>query len=162
MVPLLITSKSSCVNSFWALCCFFFNMQIGVCVCVCVWTSPCFASRLHVIGQCDIVWPHVKLPLPQSQHATVDTPTVNAYAHVNVDPRHLPHQPAGTQHRRSASITSNKLTPNQTAHICKHCFYSRDGLYHVDAHLHTAVGVVGPGLRQPGHTIITITQNFNT
>lgn len=38
----------------------------------------------------------------------------------------------------------------------------RDGLYHVHAHLHAAVGVVGPGLRQPGHTIVTITQNFNT
>lgn len=107
MVPLLITSKSSCVNSFCGLCWFFYHANR------CVWTSPCFASRLHVIGQCDIVWPHVKLPLPQSQHATVDTPTVNADAHVYVDPRHFSHQPAGTQHRRSASITSNKQSQSK-------------------------------------------------
>jgi len=40
-------------------------------------------------------------------------------------------------------------------------FYSRDGLDHVDAHLHAAVGVVGPGFGQPGHAIVTITQNFD-
>lgn len=40
--------------------------------------------------------------------------------------------------------------------------YSRDCLYHVHAHLHAAVGVVSPGFRQPGHAVVTITQNFNT
>lgn len=50
--------------------------------------------------------------------------------------------------------TSNKLAL---------CFlYSRDGLDHVDAHLHAAVGVVSPRFRQSRHTIITIAQNFNT
>lgn len=82
---------------------------VNVCVCVnlCLVPSPCFATRLHVIGECDIVWPHVELPLSKSQHATVHTATVNANAHVNVDPRHLAHQPADTQKNSVSSAGWN-------------------------------------------------------
>lgn len=38
----------------------------------------------------------------------------------------------------------------------------RDGLNHVHAHLHTAVGVVSPRFRQPRDTVITIPQDLNT
>lgn len=77
-----------------------------------IFPSPRFAPRLHVIGKRDVIRPHVKLPLPESQHAAVDTPTVDAYAHVDVDPRHLTHQPVnmGT----SASEAQNVFTSFST------------------------------------------------
>lgn len=75
-------------------------------MCVNAFLSPCFAPRFHMIGQCDIVWPHVKLPLPETQHAAVHTPAVNANAHVNVDPRHLTNQSANKQSRRSVSFST--------------------------------------------------------
>lgn len=37
----------------------------------------------------------------------------------------------------------------------------RDGLYHVQPHLHTAVGVVGPRLRQPRHTVVAVSQDLD-
>lgn len=41
-------------------------------------------------------------------------------------------------------------------------WHLRDGLNHVHAHLHAAVGVVGPRFRQPRDTVITIPQDLNT
>lgn len=38
----------------------------------------------------------------------------------------------------------------------------RDGLDHVHAHLHAAVGVVSPRFRQPRDAVITIPQDLNT
>lgn len=57
---------------------------------------PSLPPRLHLIGKCDIVGPYVKLPLPESQHATVYPAAVDAHPHVHVHAGHLPHQPAKT------------------------------------------------------------------
>ena len=53
---------------------------------------PGYASTLHVVGHRDIVGPHVKLPLPEAEHAAVDPACVDAHSHVYVHPRHLPHK----------------------------------------------------------------------
>lgn len=37
----------------------------------------------------------------------------------------------------------------------------RDSLYHVQPHLHTAVGVVGPRLRQTRHAVVAVSQNLD-
>ena len=37
-----------------------------------------------------------------------------------------------------------------------------DGLDHAEAHLHAAVGVVGAWLRQAGHAVVTISQDFDS
>lgn len=39
--------------------------------------------------------------------------------------------------------------------------HSRDGVNHVQTHLHTAVSVVRFGLGQAGHTVITVSQDLN-
>jgi hypothetical protein len=39
---------------------------------------------------------------------------------------------------------------------------SRDGINHVQAHLHTTVSVVCLGLCQAGYTVITVPQNLDT
>lgn len=41
-----------------------------------------------------------------------------------------------------------------------HDRHSRDGVNHVQAHLHTAVGMVGLGLRQARHTVVAIAQDL--
>lgn len=38
---------------------------------------------------------------------------------------------------------------------------SRDGVDHVQAHLHTAVGVVGLGLGEAGHTVVAVAQDLD-
>lgn len=122
--------------------------------------SPRFASCLHVIGERDVVRPHVKLPLPEAQHAAVHTPAVNAHAHVNVDPCHLAHQPAHTP-TPASSLQPCRKTSTPPERFSALFFNLRDGLNHVNAHLHAAVGVVSPGLGQPRHTVVTIAQNFD-
>lgn len=55
--------------------------------------SPGFATSFHVVGQCDIVRPHVELPLSETKDAAVYSPAVNSHTHVHVHPCHLPDQP---------------------------------------------------------------------
>ena len=40
-----------------------------------------------MIGQCDVITPHVILPFPESQHSAEDVPGVNPDAHVHVHAR---------------------------------------------------------------------------
>lgn len=42
------------------------------------------AAALHVVGEGDVVGPHVELPLSQTQHAAVHPPRVDAHPHVHV------------------------------------------------------------------------------
>ena len=49
--------------------------------------QPGNASSLHVIGQCDVIGPDVKLPFVDAQDAAQDGSRVDAYPHVQV---HLP------------------------------------------------------------------------
>ena len=37
---------------------------------------------------------------------------------------------------------------------------SRYGVYHVESHLHTAVGVVESGVGQAAHTVVAVAQDF--
>ena len=117
-VYLLDVPACMCVCE-WGVClCVSVCVCLSYCACVCTFayahahvhlmhalmcvrpiSSPCLAPGLHVVGQRDIIGPDVKLPLPESQHAAVHPPTVDAHAHVHVDPRDLSHQPA--QHTRS-------------------------------------------------------------
>lgn len=55
--------------------------------------SPCLAASFHVVGQCDIVRPHVELPLSETKDTAVYSPAVNSHTHVHVHPCHLPDQP---------------------------------------------------------------------
>lgn len=47
-------------------------------------TLPRDATTLHVVGQCDIIAPHIKLPFAQAQNATVHTTSVNTNPHVHI------------------------------------------------------------------------------
>lgn len=64
--------------------------------------SPRLASRLHVVGQSDVVGPDVVLPLAQAQHATQHSPTVDAHSHVQVH--------VCSFHYRSVEKTSTSFT----------------------------------------------------
>lgn len=39
--------------------------------------------------------------------------------------------------------------------------HSRDGVDHVQTHLHAAVSVIRLGLRQAGHTVVAVAQNLD-
>lgn len=58
--------------------------------------SPWNATAFHVIGQSDVVWPYVELPLPESQYSAMDASGVDTDAHVNIDGHHLPDQTVQT------------------------------------------------------------------
>lgn len=55
---------------------------------------PCLASRLHLVGQCDIIGPDIKLPFAQTKHPTVHAAAMYAHAHVHVHSCDLSHQSA--------------------------------------------------------------------
>jgi hypothetical protein len=48
--------------------------------------SPWDASGFHVVGQCDVITPHVKLPLTQTQDSTQDVAGVDADSHIHIEP----------------------------------------------------------------------------
>ena len=50
-------------------------------------------SGFHVIGQGDVMWPHVVLPLLQPNHAAEDVPGMHPHAHVDVYSGGVPHFP---------------------------------------------------------------------
>lgn len=54
---------------------------------------PWKASRLHVIGQGDIMWPHIKLPFAKADHTTQHIPRVHANSHVDIYSCGLPYLP---------------------------------------------------------------------
>lgn len=45
---------------------------------------PWKASRLHVIGQCDIMWPDIKLPFAKADHTTQHIAWVHTNSHVDI------------------------------------------------------------------------------
>lgn len=47
-------------------------------------TLPRDATTLHIVGQRDIIAPHIKLPLAQAQNTTVHSPSVNTNSHVHI------------------------------------------------------------------------------
>lgn len=73
---------------------------------------PGTAPRLHVVGQCHIVGPHIKLPFPQTQDPTVHTPTVDAHAHVDIHTCHLTHQSEERQGQLSFWQSLSRPTQN--------------------------------------------------
>ena len=48
-----------------------------------------------MIGQCDVIAPHVILPFPEPQHAAEDVSGMNSDAHVHVHPRSFTHVSEG-------------------------------------------------------------------
>ena len=42
---------------------------------ICSLHLPRLAGTLHDVGECDVVGPHVELPLPEAEHAAVDPAT---------------------------------------------------------------------------------------
>ena len=47
---------------------------------------PWDAPWLHVVGQCDVITPHVELPLTQTQDSTQDIAGVDADPHIHIEP----------------------------------------------------------------------------
>ena len=45
---------------------------------------PRNATTFHVVGQRDVIAPHIKLPFAQAQNATVHTTSVNTNPHIHV------------------------------------------------------------------------------
>lgn len=91
---------------------------------------PRFASGFHVVGQRDIVGPHVILPLPQSEDSAKNSSRVDPYAHVELD--------IGGFHDAG------------------------DGVDHVQAHFHGAMGMVGARLWKTGHAVVAVAQDFDS
>lgn len=56
---------------------------------------PWKASRLHMIGEGDVMWPDVKLPFAKSDHATQHITRVNTNSHVDIYSCGLPNLPEG-------------------------------------------------------------------
>ena len=48
--------------------------------------SPWDASGLHVVGQCDVITPHVELPLAKTQDSTQNIAGVDADSHIHIEP----------------------------------------------------------------------------
>jgi hypothetical protein len=48
--------------------------------------SPWDAPGLHVVGQCDVITPHVELPLTQTQDSTQNIAGVDADSHIHIEP----------------------------------------------------------------------------
>lgn len=46
---------------------------------------PGYTPGLHVIGECDVIAPHIELPLPESEHSTEHVPSMDPYPHVHVE-----------------------------------------------------------------------------
>ena len=77
-----------------------------------------------------------------------------------------------------ASIMSSPISDNALHHsICLHMFefnqmeldilrdlydfYLRNGVYHIQPHLHTTLSMVWPGFWKPGHTIVAVSQQLD-
>lgn len=60
---------------------------------------PWKASWLHVIGQSDIMWPHVKLPLAKPNNTAEHVARVHAHSHVDIHSCGLPYLPGGVSQR---------------------------------------------------------------
>jgi hypothetical protein len=48
-------------------------------------SSPWDAPWLHVVGQCDVITPHVELPFTQTQDPTQDIAGVDANSHIHIE-----------------------------------------------------------------------------
>lgn len=73
-------------------------------------------SGFHVIGQGNIMWPHVILPLLQTNHPAEDIARMHSHAHVDIHSGGVPHFPE----EKEKSITIWKhpplpLTPGQVS-----------------------------------------------
>lgn len=65
---------------------------------------PWKASWLHVIGQCNIMWPHIKLPLAKANHTAEHIARVHANSHVYFHTCGLPYLPGGVSQQYLSSL----------------------------------------------------------
>ena len=72
---------------------------------------------------------------------------MNTNSHIDIDTCHLSHQ--------SEIRTVRMIRITQVVIL-------RDGVNHVNAQLHAAVGMVGPGLWDPAHAVVAVTQQLDT
>lgn len=61
-------------------------------------SSPRYSSSLHVIGQSDVMWPHIILPFLESNYAAEHIARMHSNTHVNVNARGISHLPVTTRH----------------------------------------------------------------
>ena len=61
-----------------------------------IMNSPSLPTRLHIVGECDIIWPDVILPLAEPEHPAQHPPRVNSHPHVQLHVRRVHHGP--TEH----------------------------------------------------------------
>ncbi len=111
--------------------------------------SPRHPSRLHPVGQCDVVAPDVELPLPEADDAAEDVAGVHAYTHVDVGASHLPDSPD------EETFVASSLTEVDK----KVCLL--DGLNHLQPHVDAVARMLRPRHRQPGHTVVAVAQNLD-
>lgn len=118
------------------------------------------SSRLfHMIGYCYVPWPNIKLPLADAQQAADNAATVHSYPHVYI---HL-------------VILSNLIRNLVSFLSCfksnvQHLFILRffilpDLAYdfdHFEPHFHTIRCVFRRQIRNSGHAVVTVAQDFNS
>lgn len=51
--------------------------------------STRYTAAFHVIRQRDIIRPHIELPFDQTENAAMNTSSVNADAHIDIDGHHF-------------------------------------------------------------------------
>lgn len=54
---------------------------------------PRYAAAFHVVGQCHIIRPHIKLPLDQTKYTAMHTSGVDADTHIYIDSHHFTNKP---------------------------------------------------------------------
>ena len=68
--------------------------------------SPWDAPGLHVVGQCDVITPHVELPLTQTQDSTQDIAGMDANSHIHIEPCGFADKPENQNKKQEIQITS--------------------------------------------------------
>lgn len=75
-------------------------------------------SSFHVIGQGNIMWPHIILPLLQTNHTTEDVPRMHSHTHVDIDSSSIPHFPKDKESK--VTIQKHPLLPLTVGQFSRH------------------------------------------
>ena len=79
---------------------------------------PRDATRLHVIGQCDVIRPYIKLPLAKTKHTTQNGTRMDSNAHVQINLRNEhcdKHRTVKADAHSETSTTPNWIKPGFAA-----------------------------------------------
>lgn len=117
-----------------------------------------------MIGQSYIVRPNIKLPFDQAQNAAMHASRVDAHTHVHIHGHYLAHQTVkrrdGEKGKERENIQKGICSCNTTTTQYALLLYSRYGVYHIESHLNSAVGMIRPRLWQTGDAVIAIAQQL--